>query len=144
MKYNKSEIMKNAWTIRRNENVNMSSALKKAWAQAKCREENKMKGTERQVALAEKIRDNVVTTFENMFPVIPAIAPNQAAAETAVKELQSRIDRLNSEGVYAGDIIDLFKDIRFNGDLQHDFNEVMAVYNVTVPYTTTARALLGR
>lgn len=42
MKYNKSEIMKNAWTIRRTENTNMSSALKKAWAMAKNKEENNM------------------------------------------------------------------------------------------------------
>lgn len=42
MKYNKSEIMKNAWTIRRTENLNMSSALKKAWTLAKNKEENNM------------------------------------------------------------------------------------------------------
>ncbi len=46
MKYNKSEIMKNAWAIRRKENVSMSSALKKAWAQAKRKEENEMVKTE--------------------------------------------------------------------------------------------------
>ncbi len=103
-----------------------------------------MKGTDKQIKWATEIRENVVKTFENMIPVIPTIAPNQEAAENAVKELKARISRLNSENVYAGDIIDLFKDIRFNGDLQHDVNEVMAVYNVTVPHTTTARALLGR
>ncbi len=46
MKYNKSEIMKNAWAIRRKESTTMSSALKKAWAQAKRKEENKMKNNE--------------------------------------------------------------------------------------------------
>lgn len=35
MKYNKSEIMRNAWEIRRNANVSMSVALKSAWALAK-------------------------------------------------------------------------------------------------------------
>lgn len=34
-KYNKSEIMKNAWSIRKSFNVSMSEALKKAWAKAK-------------------------------------------------------------------------------------------------------------
>ena len=34
-KYNKREIMRNAWNIRKNANVNMSVALKAAWAQAK-------------------------------------------------------------------------------------------------------------
>lgn len=103
-----------------------------------------MKGTEKQVAWATKIRENVVKTFSSMFNVLPAIAPNQAAAKSAAEELQSRIDRLTREDVYAGDIISLFKDIRFNGDLQHDFNEVVAVYNVAVPDTVTARVLLGR
>lgn len=33
--YNKSEIMKSAWAIRRVTNVSMSKALKAAWAEAK-------------------------------------------------------------------------------------------------------------
>ena len=32
MKYNKSQIVKNAWNIRRSANVDMSTALKAAWA----------------------------------------------------------------------------------------------------------------
>lgn len=32
MKYNKKQIMKNAWNIRRTANVDMSTALKAAWA----------------------------------------------------------------------------------------------------------------
>ena len=32
MKYNKKNIMRNAWAIRRETNVNMSTALKAAWA----------------------------------------------------------------------------------------------------------------
>lgn len=32
MKYNKKNIMKNAWAIRRNNKVSMSTALKAAWA----------------------------------------------------------------------------------------------------------------
>lgn len=35
MKYNRSEIMRNAWNIRRNANVDISTALKAAWALAK-------------------------------------------------------------------------------------------------------------
>ena len=33
--YNKSQIMRNAWTIRRNANVDMATAMKAAWAQSK-------------------------------------------------------------------------------------------------------------
>ena len=35
MKFNRSEIMRNAWTIRRESGYTMSAALKKAWAVAK-------------------------------------------------------------------------------------------------------------
>lgn len=35
MKYNRSEIMRRAWAIRKSENVTMSAALVKAWAEAK-------------------------------------------------------------------------------------------------------------
>lgn len=53
MKYNKSEIMKNAWAIRRAENVNMSSALKKAWALVKNKEVNNME-TDKIKAIIDK------------------------------------------------------------------------------------------
>lgn len=35
MKYNLTQIMTSAWTIRRTENLSMSASLKKSWAQAK-------------------------------------------------------------------------------------------------------------
>jgi hypothetical protein len=35
MKYNRSEIMRRAWEIKRSENVSISEALKAAWAEAK-------------------------------------------------------------------------------------------------------------
>lgn len=38
MKYNKSEIMKNAWTTRKATNCTMSEALRKSWANAKAPE----------------------------------------------------------------------------------------------------------
>lgn len=37
--YNKSQIMRNAWAIRRTANVDMSTAMKAAWAQAKAENE---------------------------------------------------------------------------------------------------------
>ena len=44
MKYNKSEIMKNAWNIRRTANVDMSTALRASWALAKAMNEAKTTG----------------------------------------------------------------------------------------------------
>ncbi len=44
--YDKKEIMKNAWNIRRNANVSMSTALKSAWALAKAMHEADQIGEE--------------------------------------------------------------------------------------------------
>lgn len=46
MKYNLSEIMRNAWNIRRNANVDMSTALKAAWSLAKAMNEAEAIGEE--------------------------------------------------------------------------------------------------
>lgn len=93
-----------------------------------------MKGTEKQVKWAIEIRDNVIKTFENA-----------AAAEPQLKStIQPYIDRLSTDDIYAGDIIDLFKGVHFKGDLQHDLPDVMAVYRVTVANTAGQHAILGR
>lgn len=44
MKYNKPEIMKNAWNIRRTAHVDMSTALRASWALAKAMNEAKTTG----------------------------------------------------------------------------------------------------
>ena len=46
MKYNRSEIMRNAWSIRCNANVDMSTALKAAWSLAKAMNEAEAIGEE--------------------------------------------------------------------------------------------------
>lgn len=46
MKYNQSAIMRNAWNIRRNTKVDMSTALKAAWALAKAMIEAETIGAE--------------------------------------------------------------------------------------------------
>lgn len=131
-KYNLSEIMTKAWAIRRELLITMSAALKKAWALAK--ETKKMLGTEKQVKWATEIRSNIVKTFESA-----------AVAEPQLKNvIQPYIDRLIADDMYAGDIIDLFKGIRFNGDLQHDLPGIMSVYRVAVANTAGQHAILGR
>lgn len=93
-----------------------------------------MKGTEKQVKWAADIRTNIIKTFEAA-----------SEAEPQIKDLaKPYIDRLSADDVYAGDIIDLFKDIRFNGDLQHDLPNVMAVYHVAFANTAGQHAILGR
>ena len=61
-KYNLSNIMSNAWAIRRRLVVTMSVALKRAWEIAK--ETKKMVGTEKQVKWASEIRSNIIKTFQ--------------------------------------------------------------------------------
>lgn len=103
-----------------------------------------MKGTEKQITWATEIRTNVINTLTAAMPILSQIAPSQEAAEMATKLLQTRIDALNAADVYAGDIIELFKDVRFNGDIEHDFGNVEAVYRVGVTYTASQRAILGK
>ncbi len=103
-----------------------------------------MKGTEKQVKWATEIRANIVKTFQS---VIADFAPMAAANETVRKniaDIQVRIDLLNAESVHAGDIIDLFRGIRFGGDYREDFEQVISVYRVATPTTAGQRAILGR
>lgn len=93
-----------------------------------------MKGTEKQVKWATEIRSNLVKTFESAIAAEPQLH----------NVIKPYIDRLSADDVDAGDIIDLFKDIRFRGDLQHDLTSVMSVYHVTVANTAGQRAILGR
>lgn len=64
-KYNRSEIMKRAWVLVKKENMDISSALKKSWREAKKMEEMKeLKGSEKQIAWANSIRNDAVNTME--------------------------------------------------------------------------------
>lgn len=93
-----------------------------------------MKGTEKQIKWATEIRANLIKTFEAAI-----------SAEPQLKDvIASYIERIDSDDIYAGDIIDLFSGIRFNGDLQHDVPAIMAVYHVAVANTTGQHMILGR
>lgn len=56
-KYNLSKIMKRAWVLVKRFKETISSALKKAWREAKMVE---LKGSEKQIAWAEDIRKNMI------------------------------------------------------------------------------------
>lgn len=93
-----------------------------------------MKGTEKQVKWATEICSNLIKTFESAIATEPKLK----------NVIQPYIDRLSTDDVYAADIIDLFKAIRFNGDLQHDLPAAMSVYRVSVANTAGQHAILGR
>lgn len=92
-----------------------------------------MKGTVKQIPWATEIRENVIKSLE----FIKAHSPTDVQAEA-----QKRIDCLNEENVYAGDIIDIFKYIRFGADEMKNAMEVQAAYRVALPYTSTGKYLL--
>lgn len=90
-----------------------------------------MKGTEKQVAWATEIVENINKCFgEGKKHVHP----------DAVYLLDDMQDAINNAD-YAGDIINLFKDIRFR-DAEQAFAEVIAVFRITVPATEGERKII--
>lgn len=102
-----------------------------------------MKGSEKQIKWATEIRENVVKSLRHVMDSAPANIPESVRMAT-IEKLQRYIDRLNEDDVYAGDIIELFKDIRFGADQKADDMKVASVYNsrVLVPNTDGQRRLL--
>lgn len=103
-----------------------------------------MKGTEKQIKWATEIQHNIIKTFEAVIAEISPYAESNQNVKANIDGIRLRMDLLTDDNVYAGDIIDLFKDIRFSGDCKEDFGSVSAVYRVRVPMTATAKALLAR
>lgn len=103
-----------------------------------------MKGTEKQIKWASEILGNINKTFDTYKSLCPANCPTKAVADAQIAQISAKQSLLNAEDAYAGDIIDLFKGIRFTGDWRKDFPEVLSVYRVSNPSTVTAKQLLGR
>jgi outer membrane protein assembly factor BamB len=99
MKYNLSNIMKRAWMLVKKSGLNISAALKKAWREAK---EITMKGTEKQIAYATKLLENMNVHFNNLIAACP---DNKKSVWV---NLLDGINAIAAES-YAGDIIDNLK-----------------------------------
>lgn len=97
-----------------------------------------MKGTEKQIVWATEIRTNVIKSLE----FIKANARPQPQPGTRTR-IDDMIELLNEDDVYAGDIIDIFKHIRFGEDEVKNGLEVIATYRVTVPHTAGAKRILN-
>lgn len=100
-----------------------------------------MKGTDKQIAWATDIQANVIASFEKFVEDIKAFDAPEEIKAANIAGCKERIEALNA-AEYAGDIIDLFKDIRFTGDNEKDFPKVMAVYNTTRPNTDGQKKIL--
>jgi hypothetical protein len=100
-----------------------------------------MKGTDKQIAWATDIQANVIASFEKFIEDIKVFDAPEEIKAANIAGCKERIVALN-DTEYAGDIIDLFKDIRFTGDSEKDFPKVMAVYNTTCPNTDGQKKIL--
>ena len=100
-----------------------------------------MKGTDKQIAWAIDIQANVIASFEKFIEDIKAFDAPEEIKAANIADCQERIEALN-DAEYAGDIIDLFKDIRFTGDVEKDFPKVVAVYRTTLPNTKGQKKIL--
>ena len=96
-----------------------------------------MKGTDKQVAWATEIRQNVVAILNQTIEDIKATNGPEVAVKKLIGEINDKITALN-EAEYAGDIIDLFKGIKADSTPQ----KVFAVYNTRTPMTEGQKAIL--
>ena len=78
-----------------------------------------MKGTEKQVKWAEDIKANLLRTYEAVIPMMPA----------ADAEMMGNVIEMLNAVESAGDIITAYGDVKFNGDLQHDFGRISFANN---------------
>ena len=101
-----------------------------------------LKGSEKQIALAENIKENVESTI--LFAIEQGKREQgNPKAQAAVSFLTDKLERLNT-AEYAGDIIDLFKHINFTGDRMEDFRWIMAVYRTSVPMSVGQEKILDK
>lgn len=102
----------------------------------------KLTGSEKQVSYANNLRQNVIDGLRQAIPEIKKVTSKEEAS-AAEKRINQMIDNLKSANS-AGDVISLFKDVRFSGSKEEVFGKIVAVYNVTVPETEGQRKILGR
>ena len=100
-----------------------------------------MKGSEKQLKWANDIIQKIKTAWELAKNDEKSKAMPGYAAGVALWE--ERLDRLENAD-YAGDIIDLFKDIRFTGDQWHNMCYIISVYNIKCPCTEGQSKILGK
>lgn len=156
MKYNKSEIFKNAWKLRKMsmkwvQKLSFGECLRRAWAAAKeavkataeSVKEIIMKGSEKQIKWANDIVETVTSILTAARETIVTEEAPADVKAAAVENINTKIDAIRG-AEYAADIINLFKGIRKSGDIMADAQNVMAVYNVSVPMSDGEKKILGK
>lgn len=96
-----------------------------------------MKGTDKQVAWAQELRQNVTAILNKTIEDIKGMNAPESSANKLIGEINDKITALN-EAEYAGDIIDLFKGIKADSTPQ----QVFAVYHTRTAMTEGQKAIL--
>lgn len=94
-----------------------------------------MKGSEKQINWANEIIERLDSVMDSIIANIPSNYNDQQKA-MMTNIIEGMRDNIHSAD-YAGDIIDLFKDVKTPQDL-------MGMWRVTVPNTTGQHKILGR
>lgn len=94
-----------------------------------------MKGTEKQINWASEIINRLDGVLDQIVTNIPDECPQEQKdmMSTFVEQLRSRIHGAD----YAGDIIDLFKNVKTT-------NNLMGMWRITRPATPGQHKILGR
>lgn len=94
-----------------------------------------MKGSEKQINWANEIIERLDSVMDSIIANIPSNYNDQQKAmmTNIIEGMRGNIHSAD----YAGDIIDLFKDVKTPQDL-------MGMWRVTVPNTTGQHKILGR
>lgn len=102
-----------------------------------------MRGTEKQIAWATEIQSNIVKTLENAIDLMGKVNAPEDIRRKNIEDTSAWMDAIQNAD-YAGDIIDLFKDIRFSGNLDSDFRALMAKRRITPSSCPAYKALLHK
>ena len=92
-----------------------------------------MKGSEKQIAWATEILENINKAFDasEALPASPAHRERLNAMRASINAAE-----------YAGDIIHLFGHIHFNGDVKHDLPFIVSPFKIAVPSTEGEKKIL--
>lgn len=102
-----------------------------------------MKGSEKQIKWANDIVETVTSILTAARETIVTEEAPADVKAAAVENINTKIDAIRG-AEYAADIINLFKGIRKSGDIMADAQNVMAVYNVSVPMSDGEKKILGK
>lgn len=102
-----------------------------------------MRGTEKQIQWATKIQANVIRTLEEAIDMMGKVNAPEDIRRKNIEDTTEWLEAVkNAE--YAGDIIDLFKDIPQTGDLNNRFGSLMSARRIKVPGSEAQRKLLHK